>query len=285
MQYVEDVSWGLVIPSHDVRPTATLGATITPGQNTPGSWATVLAGGSLTDDAYMIEIVIHGGSTTAEARDSLTDIGVDPSGGTTPLDPPLIPSLLTSYSAYIGANALQGGIRYRFRVKIKAGSTIMARASVNNATVRTQLVGVHVYCRPSSPNVKSGSFVVAYGANAANSCGTAVTAGTASVGAYTQLGSAIAGRPQWDWCAAAAPINSGTIASGQTMHVDMAVGDATTKKRVVYNQFGAGDTGERWGMFVTPTHHLGAIGDLIYARVWSGTSTTAFSAIAYGTGG
>ena len=284
MHNIQEASWGLIIPSHDTRPVVTIGATVTPAQNTKGNWATVLAGASVTDDVFMIDIAVDAIETATLATDSLTDIGVDPAGGTTPLDPPLIPDLLTSYASKTCQNALASGWRYRFRVKIKAGSTIMARGSINNATVGTQLVRCTLYCRPSRP-VKAGSIVLAYGVNAAASAGTAVTAGTTSVGAYTQLGSAIVAPVMWDWSVAAAPDNLSTIASGQAVTTDLAIGDATTKKRIIAQQHANGDTSERWSCNVGSIHHMAPVGDLVYARCWSHNTTTTFTAIAYGTGG
>lgn len=283
MQHVDNTEWGLIIPSHDTRPAANFGATITPAQNAFGSWATVLASGSVTADVYMIDININTIGVSAQGTDSLTEIGVDPAGGTSFTT--LIPTLLTSYASAYLANNVCGGINYRFRVKIKSGSTIGARGAINNATVGTQRVSVTLYCLPKGP-VKAGSYVVAYGADTSASCGTAVTAGTTSVGTYTQLGSAIADGPKWDWCVAMFPKNNNNMGGTNGLHCDLALGGSTSNnRRIITNQTVQGTASEVQSATIKAAYSIGAPGDLVYTRGWSFDAVTAMSAIAYAVGG
>ncbi|MGH7949134.1 MAG: hypothetical protein ACREQF_07925, partial [Candidatus Binataceae bacterium] len=117
------------------RPAANMGATVTPAQNSKGSYAQVFT--ALAFDAYFIAIQINSNNAAAAARDTIIDIGVDPAGGTSYTV--LIPDLLGSCASNLAAiSATAGcGIWYYFPLWIKAGSTIGARASVNNATVGT----------------------------------------------------------------------------------------------------------------------------------------------------
>lgn len=273
--------WGKIILSHTGQLSSTFGASVTPGNNTYGSWATVLSGGSVTDDVYAIEITVHGVGVSGSATDSITNIGVDPAGGTS--FSVLIPDLLTSSAATIGLTQTPG-INFYFPVKIKAGSTIGAQASINNATVGTQRVFVKLFCRPSRPDqVRAGTYVLSFGANAAASCGTAVTAGTVSEGSYTQLGSAV-GRGLFFWVVASAPINQNTMANGAHAS-DLALGDASNKRIIIADQIEGTDNSERRTAVLRGSWAKAAAGDLVYTRCQSGTAVTANSSIAYAVGG
>src|SRR5687767_5995180 len=77
-------SFQLVITSiaDGTQPAANMGTSVTPGNNTYGSYASVIAGASVTDDAYGIEICFNSGYVDSTARDGIATIGFDPAGGT-----------------------------------------------------------------------------------------------------------------------------------------------------------------------------------------------------------
>lgn len=282
MRALQINEWGKIIQSHTGQLSSTFGASVTPGNNTYGSWATVLASGSVTDDVYAIEVIVHGIGVSGSATDSLTNIGVDPAGGTS--FSVLIPDLLTSSAATIGLTQTPG-ISFWFPVKIKAGSTIGAQGSINNATVGTQRVFVKLYCCPSRPDqVRSGSYVLSFGANAAASCGTAVTAGGASEGSYTQLGSSVADNGLFFWVVASAPINQNTMANGAHCS-DLALGDASNKRVIIADQIEGTDNSERRTAIMRGAWAKAAVGDNVYTRCQTGTAVTANSSIAYAVGG
>lgn len=275
--------WGGIIQSHDVRLGSTYGVTVTPAQNAYGSYASIIAGSSVTFDVYEIEITIAGIGVSGAATDSLTTIGLDAAGGTSFTD--TINHLLTSYAGVFG-NSLTAGITYRFPLYIKNGTSIGAKGSINRATVGTQKVSVILYGKPSRPDlIRAGQFVTTFGATTSTSNGTAVTAGTTSEGSYTQLGSAISGARLWFWQVAAANANDAAHNNAQCA-VDLAIGSSTgTNKLVIANQIVLDDSTENNSANYRGAYGVGVNGDNVYARIQSATATTAYSAIAYGVGG
>lgn len=266
--------------SHDVRPSSSRGATITPGNNTYGSYATVL-GTPLASDAYAIEIMIQGINSSGAVTDSLTTIGLDQAGGTSYTD--FISHLVTSGAGGVNAGA---PFRYFFPVKIPAGSTIGAKGTINNATVGTQSVAVKLWTKPTRPEYmpKYGTYVTTFGEDTANSAGTSVTAGTTSNGSYTQLGSAVSGNPLWFWQFSYHQKNDVSWAS-PGHRGDLAHGDASNKIPIIEQQETYTTSTEAMAMYNCGEYRHVPVGSIIYARIWSGTSDTAFGAIAYGVGG
>lgn len=274
----------VIVGSHDaVRPSATWGTTVTPGNNTYGSYATVL-GTPLASDAYGIEIIIGGTSVSAAINDSLTTIGIDSAGGTSYVD--LIPHLLVTGSTNYGTNGTGPSITYYFPLRIPAGSTIGAKGSNSNATVGTQQVAVRLFTRPTNMRgvPRYGSFVVTFGEDTANSCGTAVTAGTVSEGTYTQLGSAIAAPGLFCWNVAASPKNNAAWGGG-VLVTDLAHGDASNKIPLIQDQAFGQSTTESGSAYYKGFYGLGPPGSLVYVRCQQGSGITGVGAIAYGVGG
>lgn len=282
MLWVPSNTFGLVILSHDVRPSSTAGASITPAQNAYGSYTSLIAGASVTDDVFGIEILVHDIQVSAQIKDSLTTIGLDAAGGSSFTD--FISHLQTGSAGLWGSNSTFG-YRYFFPVFIKAGTSIGAKGSTANATVGTQRVLVRLCCRPSRPEMlRVGSFVRTFGEDTANSRGTAVTAGTVAEGAYAQLGSAIADDELWFWQLGMSTEANAAITSGQVLK-DLAIGDASNKRLVITNEIVAMDSGEATDAINVGEYSSGAAGDLVYARAQSANAVTAMSAIAYGVGG
>lgn len=199
-----------------------LGTSITPGNNTYGSYVSILAGGSIAYDCYWVEINFNSNAVSTAARDTIVTIGVDPSGGTSYTD--LIPNLLCSSASPFGN--LQNGFWYTFPLFVKAGSQLAAKASVNNGTVGTLRVGIKLYGQPSRPDaIWWGSSVESIGINSGTSNGTDVTSGTTSEGTWTSLGTSAKRCCYWQL---GAGLNNSAMSNFQ-YHLDISAGDASNK--------------------------------------------------------
>ncbi len=269
-----------VVHSHDVRPSATAGAQVIPGNNTYGDYLTVL-GTPLANDCYMIDILVREVGVSGSATDSLTTIGIDRGGGTSFTD--TISHLLTSYAGEYGQNA-GIGYWYRFPLFIPAGSTIGAKGTINNATVGEQRVSVRCHCRPSNPRlVKSARFVRTYGQDTAASKGTAVTFGTASEGSWTEIGT-VADTHLWGWTMAGAIVNQ-AVAGTALGVMDMALGDASNKREYLVAHEVINSNIESHVQICHVQPGGCANGEKIYVRGQAGGSQTPWSAIVYAVGG
>lgn len=175
-------------------------ATVTPGNNTFGT-AVQLGGGNLAEEAWAIRLNIVSIAVSAASKDSLTQIGFDFSGGATfPASPNRYNSftLLTSCAGAWGAGG--SGVWYYFPLRVPAGTSVMARGSVNNATVGTQGVRLETFGQPKYPeSVRRGSYVESLGIVTASSRGTLLTPGVGSEGTAVSLGTLDANHPCWYW--------------------------------------------------------------------------------------
>lgn len=272
--------WHSIIESHPAG-SSTPGASITPGaSNTFGSYATVLAGASVLDDAFFLEIRICGGAVSAAARDHLVTIGFDPAGGTSFGDK--ISNLVCGPASAFSTGDF--GTVYRFPLRVKAGTSIGAKASVNNATAGTIRVSVTLYGKPSHPElVQSGSYVRTYGANTATSAGTAITEGASGAeGAWTELGTSA--DPIW-WLQLGAGHNNAT-SNNNAVFADIGVGDASNKVPVALGVAIGRTTGEAQSVEKHDGPCSCPSGTKIYGRMSSGGSAmSGGSMAAYGVGG
>lgn len=216
-----------------VRPTTTqYGHVVTPGNNTfvGAAWVELFTAAQMVTDAIRCFICINGNAVSTAARDTIVDIGIDTAGGTSYTVH--IPNLLGSCAADMS----RGGIQYLFPLRIPAGSSVAARASVNNATVGTLAVLMMVWGRPVIP-MKFGSYCFAMGITAASSSGTAVTPGTTNEGAWTSLGTT--SKPAW-WHQVGLGINDAT-ANTRTVALDLSYDSGGTKVILIEDEF-AGTT-------------------------------------------
>jgi hypothetical protein len=193
----------------------------------------VFAPASIVNEVWAVWINIHAAQVSAQARDIIVDIGIDPAGGTsyTVHIPDLIGSCAAFHSS--GVNAAGGGHSYYFPLMIPAGSSIAARASVNNATVGTVRVWMKVYGKPTYPELtKRGSVCASFGIVAASSRGTVVTPGTTAEGAWVSLGTAA--REYW-WWQLGMGVNDSTMS---VLHYfgDLAYGDASNKIMIIEDE-------------------------------------------------
>jgi hypothetical protein len=277
--------WGLIISNvaDGTRPANAFGTSITPGNNTFPAYTQIMT--ATSDEAFMIEININANDVSTAARDTLVTIGFDFAGGTTYADMTIADLIGSCATGFIsGAGVLGIGMTYRFPVRVPAGTTIAAKASVNNATVGTLSVWVKLFCKPDRPElVRYGTFVRTYGATEATSTGTAITPGTTSDGTYVDLGAI--SDDIWAW-EVGYGINNATI-NARSIHVDLAVGDATTKKIAILNHPIATGTSETMSKAQALAYLAGHNGDHVYVRsqVGSGAADTGNSVIAYGVGG
>lgn len=182
------------------RPGTTgFGTAITPGNNTYGTALQI--GADTVEECWGILIGVNNINASTLAKDSLTQIGFDFTGGTTfPATPDRFNSieLLTSCASTYGTAG--SGLAFYFPIYLPAGTAIMARGSVNNATVGTQNVWWQLYGRPKNPEVaRRGQFVQALGITAASSSGTAVTPGGAAEGTAVSVGLLTDDSWYWEW--------------------------------------------------------------------------------------
>lgn len=273
--------FNLVIDSQSgVRPATNYGTSITPGNNAYGSYTQVLS--ATSDDAYGILINFNSIGVNTTATDCIATVGIDTSGGTSYLDwiVDLLCSCAMAYTA--GPN----GVEYYFPLFIPAGSSLAVKMSMNNATPPgSNRCFMRLYCQPSRPELlRVGSQVRTYGSVPASSCGTAVTSGTTSEGTYVSLGTIAAGDNPWYWQVGLG-LNNAAVATLDTHHVDLAVGQSGAKKTSVLDQQFTVTTAEQIGVMPNrgDGYSVGASGEIVYARCQcSGSALTGTSVAAYG---
>lgn len=251
------------------------GTTITSGNNAFGSFSTLITGANLVADVWDIEIVVTNFAASAAARQGVLDIGIDPAGGTTFTT--VIPNLLI----YAAHTQLLGRVRYRFPLFIKAGSTIGARSYAT--TGANPSVAVCVQGRPSNPEVvKSGTYVLSYGVTAP--AGVAVTPGTTSEGAWTQIVAATT-KDHWWWQSGFS--SSDTTMAGVTYFMDLGYGASGNQQAIFEDGWIRTDSLEG-ASFECPYQCTRVVpsGQTIWGRMQcSGTADTGLSMAAYGLGG
>lgn len=183
---------------------------------------------ALPQDCYGLVIGFSGGFSAAAARRFMTDIYVDPAGGTSWNASPLIANLVSNNSSYT-----MGGTWYYFPIFIKAGSSIGATCQAETASA-TQRIMMIAYMQPSHPElVKVGSYVRTTNISTASTVGTTVTPGVS--GAMGSYADASAGNDITDnrwWWQLGVVINDTTQTAGNYWF-DLAVGDATNKIMVI----------------------------------------------------
>jgi hypothetical protein len=129
----------------------------------------------------MIGVHFSGSAVSATNTATLIDIGI----GAAAAEQIVIPDLL---AGWVAAGITTGGTKsYYFPLYLPAGSRLSARA----ASVRTTgsvWCQVDLWGGPRNPDYWVGQQVIAYGIDAANSRGTAVTSGaSAAEGAWTEI--------------------------------------------------------------------------------------------------
>lgn len=265
-------SWGTA------RVSNSMGTSVTPGTGGYGSYVAV--GSALTSAAYGVRVMVHGNYTNGSIRETLVNIGYDPSGGTS--YSLLIPDLQCGC-----AGSMVGGLsplEYVFPLYIPSGATLAAAAYSSVATAF--YVGLQVMQAPiSQETIKCGTFVASLGVS--GTAGTAVTAGTSSEGAWTSIGTTSA--PLWYWQVGFGGAAGGTITTGQTLALDLAVGNGSDYQIIMQENYRGTDVTERMGMWGSQSlqgyYHPVPSGATIYARAQgSGTTDAGLTMIVYGVG-
>lgn len=271
--------------SNSTAPSLTPGTSITPGNNTFPAYAEILSDTVVTEDAYGIMIWVANNAFTAAGRDTLLNIGADPAGTTSFVT--IIPNLLVSCAGSITpATNGGGGVFYYFPLWIRAGTSLAAQASVNNATVQTFAVVVTLVAGPTHPELlRCGSYVTALGAVTATSRGTTVTPGTsAAEGAYVSLGTPTL--PHW-WWQCGYGIQDTTMNNGMIM-ADIGAGASGSQELLIENDIFIVGAGETINKPLTPrTYNRDVAGSV---EIWGRASNSlaandsANSIMAYGMG-
>jgi hypothetical protein len=224
----------------------------------------------------MVNINSNAGSTAS--RNTLVKIGVDTSGGTSYVD--VIPDLICGGAAPY--NVSGGGVWYYFPIFIPAGSRVgaVARGSVTTA-IR---VGMMAMERPANPSmIRKGSFVESIGIS--GNTGTSVTSGTTSEGAWTLLGATTL--RTWWWQVGMQIATTDTSWSTNSIHVDLAVGDASNKDIIIMDANFTTTTNEQ---LVNPPLTAGVEWDVpagtnVYVRAQCSGTADPYEIGAYALGG
>jgi hypothetical protein len=261
-------SWGTT------RPAAANGTVVTPVVGSKGSWAQLIS--SVTADAYGVLVNINSNSASAANRNSVVDIGIDESGGTSYAV--AIPDLL---GGAVGAYTVVG-VWYYFPLFVPAGSRIAARAqsTVTNAF----RVGCQLFERPSNPaQIRKGGFVEAIGVSGVS--GTSVTGGTTTEGAWTSLGTTT--ERLWWWQLGLQIDVADTNWNVAALHVDLAVGNGSSYDVIIADALITATTAEA---LTNPPLSAGVewsvpAGSTMYARIQSSGALDPYQVSAYGLGG
>lgn len=277
-----DFRWQLS-NEQNIRPTAAHGNLLTANAtaNTMGAWTQIFSGAQVVNDVYGIQINFNSAGANNTIRNFLVNVGVDNTAGTA--YDIKIPYLLASSASPYTTNG--GGVWYYFPLYIRAGSSIgmQVQGSTGSTTCYSY---VTLFGQPRRPDgIRTGSKVIAFGQNIANSRGTAITMGTTAEGAWTQLGTATTERLWW-WQIGYACNDSSMSAAA--IHMDLGAGNATNKKLLVEDAVVMTNTTEQISNLPVAVGSGGqvAVGDIIYGRAQSSTTAdTTPTLMAWGLGG
>lgn len=264
--------FGLMLPSTTARPNAGQGTQVTPAIGSKGSWVEVIA--STSHDLFGILININTNTSSASSRNSTCDIGIGAASSETVFIADLLCGNAAPYNVI--------GNWYYFPIFIKAGTRIAARGQ---STVTTAFrVYIQGMGQPSNPaQIRKASFVETIGITAPNAV--SVTGGTTSDGAWTLIGTTT--NRTW-WWQFGVQISSSDVTHGANVqHVDIAVGDSTTKVPIITDaQFTTATTEQQ----ANPPFTVGcefpvAAGTEVYARIQSNGTPDPYQIAVYAAGG
>lgn len=220
------------------NPAATIGTSVVPGaSDSEGSWTQIASSANIAQDVYGFYIQVHSGATSAQIKQHLLDIGVDPAGGTS------YTAILSNLAIGNSPTLTQAGNReFFFPIFIKAGSSVAVRIQGSNATAGTVRVVAKFYGQRSAPGmIPVGTFTETLGYTS-GTLGTTVTPGNAADGSWADLGATSS--PLW-WWQLGYQINNGTITAEYT-YLELAWGDASNK-HTIFKMMHGGTTGETAG--------------------------------------
>lgn len=236
---------------------------------------------ALAYDCYWVTIAFCNGFSSTASRRFLTDIYIDPAGGTTWSNTPLIANLAAN-----SCSLTQGGVWYSFPVFIPAGASIGAtcQAETASATVR---IGVKCAMKPSNLEVwPYGTKVITYGATTGTTVGTAMTPGSSGAkGSYSASLATVA--HDLMWLQAGMLINDASQTAVQYF-MDVAFGDANSKYDVMCDlmhlNIGTTEVGGRPSNMGACLPYVNSLnGQNLYIRsACTGTPDSNVSGIVYG---
>lgn len=218
----------LTVTRNWAGPNGSQGVVVAVGaSNVKGAWVNAF-GGTLTKDAYALEIMLWDQSTSnsGQVPASILDVGVDPAGGTTYTT--VIPNLLVAFPRSSGGNGGPGPA-YTFPLAIKSGSSVALRAASASAAPGNYRARVAVYQDPTRPEAfRCGSWVSSVGVVAASSRGTLLptAADARNDSAWVSLGSL--SEDAW-YVQPCVSMSDAAFASNDCATVDFAVGNAGSK--------------------------------------------------------
>lgn len=253
-----------------------IGTSVVPGaSNAEGAWTQIASSANIAADVLAFKLLVLSGTTTAQAKNHLLDIGVDPAGG-------------TSYTEVIsnlacGASLSFPGRTYLFPLFIKAGSSVAVRVRGSNATAGTVRVGAKFLGEASRPElVRSGTFSETIGA-ITGSRGVSFTPGNSAKGAWASLGTTA--RAMWWWNLGVQIDNA--VITAVVYQLDLAFGDATNKVMIIDDHTIFGGTSETIVSGDEPWayRHVPEGAELWVRGAAGGTAVTGFNAVAVGIGG
>ena len=265
------------------RPGTSFGTSVTPAQNSYGSYAQLLSGANVTDDVWAISLCVNSVNVAGASRNVIITVGYDPAGGTsyTDTDQHL---LVGPAGAYSGAASNGGPVWFYLPRRLRAGTSIGLKGSVNSADLTAFSAYAQLWCRPRRPELaRAGAYVDTLGATTASSSGTAVTPGTTSDGSWTQIGTLT--RSAW-YLAWGVGVDDSTM-SNNVGHVDISIGDASNKRIVVSNGYFFTAANEAIGKPAQGAFVRGSAGDVVYARMQVGPNAadSNYSVAVYAVGG
>ena len=266
-------SWGTT------RPATANGTSVTP-VITNGWGTAVQLHAATTADSYGISININGLAGSNAYRPTAIQIGIDEAGGTNYVYR-IVNLLCGGASAY----TLPGsGVWYYFPMFIPKGSTIAVQARSSTATAFT--VGTILTQELRDPmTMRTGSFMEAIGVTlgAATAAGVTITPGTTAEGAWTTVGTTT--KRLWWWQVILQHTTADTAWSAQTYHIDLAVGNATTKDLILTDVVSSDDATENFNSLPHGAYYDVPAGSTIYARVQASGALDTYTIAAYGMGG
>lgn len=260
------------------------GATITPGNNTYGTYVQLIAGGSLTERAYGIQFVISGVASSGQARDTCFKFGADPSGGSSYVD--IGTDISCSCASSIGGGTGTGMVTPVIPIRFEAGTSIAIAMAINNATVGTGNAFCRLAWKPTHPELipRTGVALRTYGVATPGSPSTATAITPNNAGgksAFVQLGTIAAGDFPWFWFGGVHCNNSAM--SNNASWWDWALGSGTgTNRIIIADDVVAPSSAETLTRAIAGVYAQGNPGDLVFVRAGGpAASPTGMAAAAY----
>jgi len=216
-------SYGFTYDNWGADASTSPGTSVTPGaSNAEGTFTQIASSANIAQDCYWVYIAVSSGNTSANQKDHLLDIGVDPAGGTSYTA--AISDIVCGESAGCGSG-VNGPVTFLFPLFIKSGSSVAVRIQGSNATAGTVRVSAKFWGQPSNTeSVPVGQYSETIG-TITNSQGVSFTPGTAADGTWVSLGTTTNALWWWQLCV---QVSNGTLTALNT-YVDLAFGDATNK--------------------------------------------------------